>query len=117
MILDISNFYLMTPLKRKEYVKMKLSDFPESVIAHYNLGEKATPDVLVYIAIKRGIYGLTQSGILAQALLETRLNVHGYHHRNITTGLWTHEWRTIFFTLVVDNFVSNFGGSPLPLLD
>ena len=29
MILDISSFYLMTPLKRKEYVKMKLSDFPE----------------------------------------------------------------------------------------
>ena len=26
MILDISNFYLMNPLKRKEYVKMKLSD-------------------------------------------------------------------------------------------
>ena len=33
MILDISNFYLMTPLKQKEYVKMKLSDFPEKVIA------------------------------------------------------------------------------------
>ena len=27
MILDISNFHLMSPLKRKEYVKMKLSDF------------------------------------------------------------------------------------------
>ena len=31
MILDISNFYLMTPLRRKEYVKMKLSDFAEKV--------------------------------------------------------------------------------------
>ena len=28
MILDISNFYLMTPLKRKEYLNMKLSEFP-----------------------------------------------------------------------------------------
>ena len=77
MILDITNFHLMTPLKRKEYVKMKLSDFPESVISHYNLGEKATPDGFVYVAIKRGMYGLTQSGILDQALLETRLNAHG----------------------------------------
>ena len=34
MILDILNFYLMTPIKRKEYVKMKLSDFLESVISH-----------------------------------------------------------------------------------
>ena len=40
MISDISKIYLMTPLKRKEYVKMKHSDFPESVISHYNLGEK-----------------------------------------------------------------------------
>ena len=34
MILDIYHFYLMTPLKRKEYVRMKLSDFPENVIEH-----------------------------------------------------------------------------------
>ena len=53
MILDILNFYMMNPLKRKEYVKMKLYDFPESVIAHYNLCEKATPDGFVYDAIKR----------------------------------------------------------------
>ena len=37
MTLDISNFYLMTPLRRKEYVRMKLTDFPDNVIAHYNL--------------------------------------------------------------------------------
>ena len=37
MILDISNFYVMNPLKRKEYVRMKLSDFPEKLIEHYNL--------------------------------------------------------------------------------
>ena len=28
MTLDIANFYLMTPLKRKEYVRMRMSDFP-----------------------------------------------------------------------------------------
>ena len=87
MILDISIFYLMTPLKRKEYVKMKLSDFPETLIAHDNLCEKATPYGFVYVAIKRGMYGLPQSGILAQTLLETRLNAHGYHQSKITPGL------------------------------
>ena len=79
MILDISNFYLMTSLKRKEYVKMKLSDFLESVLAHYNFVEKATPDGLVYVSINHGMYDLPQSGILAQTLLETRLNANGYH--------------------------------------
>ena len=29
MTMDIANFYLMTPLKRPEYVKIKLSDIPE----------------------------------------------------------------------------------------
>ena len=55
MILNISNFYLMTPLKRKEYVRMKLSDFPEKLIEHYNLFEKVTSDGFVYVAIKRGM--------------------------------------------------------------
>ena len=81
----------MTPLKRKKYVEMKLSDFPESVISRYKLGEKATPDGLVYVTIKRGMYGLPQSVIMAQALLETRLNAHGYHQIKITPGLWTQE--------------------------
>ena len=110
MILDISNIYLMTPLKRKEYVKMKLSGFPESVISHYNLGEKATPDVFVYVAIKRGIYWLPQSGILAQTLLETHLNAHDYHQSKITPGLWKHEWRPICFKLIVDNFGVKYVG-------
>ena len=110
MILDISNFYLMTHLKRKEYVKMKFSNFPETVIAHYNLCENATSEGFIYVAIKRGIYGIPQSGILAQTLLETRLNAHGYHQSKITPGLWTHEWRPICFTLVVDNFGVKYVG-------
>ena len=35
MTLDIANFYLCTPLTRKEYLRMKLADFPDSVIEHY----------------------------------------------------------------------------------
>ena len=100
----------MTPLKRKEYVKMKLSDFPEKVIAHYNLCEKATPDGFVYVAIKQGMYGISQIGILSQTLLEKRLNAHGHHQSRITPGLWTHEWRPICFTLVVDIFWVNYVG-------
>ena len=100
----------MTPLKRKEYVKIKLSGFPESVISHYNVGEKATPDRFIYVAIKRGMYGLPQSGIIAQTLLETLLNAHGYHLSKITPCLWTYEWRPIYFTLVVENFGVKYVG-------
>ena len=69
---------------------MKLLDFPEKVIEHYNLREKANPDGFVYFAIKQGIYGLPQSGILAQTLIEKRRNAHGYHQSRVTPGLWTH---------------------------
>ena len=110
MTLDIKNFYLMTPLKRKEYVKMKIADFPDDVIEHYQLREKESSDGFVYVAIKRGMYGLPQSGILAQELLEQRLEKHGYKQSQFTPGLWTHEWRPICFSLVVDDFGVKYVG-------
>ena len=36
MCMDISNFYLMTPLKRPEYIKIKLSDIPDEIIKSTN---------------------------------------------------------------------------------
>jgi hypothetical protein len=42
MTMDISNFYLMTPLHRPEFIQMKLSDIPDEVIKEYKLREKAT---------------------------------------------------------------------------
>jgi hypothetical protein len=110
MTLDIKNFYLMTPLKRKEYVKMKIADFPDDVIEHYQLRDKESSDGFVYVAIKRGMYGLPQSGILAQELLEQRLEKHGYKQSQFTPGLWTHEWRPICFSLVVDDFGVKYVG-------
>ena len=100
----------MTPLKRKEYTRMKLSDLHESVIDHYKLKDKATPDGYVFMAVKKGMYGLPQSGILAQELLEKRLNDEGYHQSEFTPGLWTHEWRPICFILVVDDFGVKYMG-------
>ena len=32
MTMDISNFYLMTPLARPEYIQVKLSDLPDKII-------------------------------------------------------------------------------------
>jgi hypothetical protein len=50
----------------------------------YNLTIKATSDGFVY--------GLPQAGILAQELLEQRLNKHGYSQSPITPGLWRHDY-------------------------
>lgn len=37
MQLDISNFYLITPMDKYKYLQMNLLDFPESVITQYKL--------------------------------------------------------------------------------
>jgi len=70
----------------------------------YNLTNKATADGFIYIKIQKGMYGLPQAGILAQELLEQRLNKHGYRQSPITPGLRRHDSRPISFTLCVDNF-------------
>jgi hypothetical protein len=70
MTIDISNFYLMTPLHRPEFIHMKLSDILNEVIDKYHLKEKAISDGSIYIKAKPGMYGLPQSSLLAHKLLE-----------------------------------------------
>ena len=59
----------MTPLKRPEYAKIKMKDIPEEIIVEYKLRDLATEDGNVYIEANRGMYGLPQSGLLANELL------------------------------------------------
>ena len=110
MTIDISNFYLNTPMERYEYIKMKIKNFPQDVIDEYKLMEKVTPDGYVFVEARKGVYGLPQAGILAQELLEERLAKKGYHQSKITPGFWTHEWRPICFSLVVDDFGVKYVG-------
>ena len=110
MTMDISNFYLNTPLKRPEFLRLKLSDIPDEVIKEYKLNEKADANGSVYIMVSRGMYGLPQAGLLANELLEKRLNKAGYHQSKYVPGLWSHEWRPIQFTLVVDDFGVKYVG-------
>ena len=107
MILEISNFYPKTLLKQKKYVRLKLADLPDDFIEHHNLQEKATPKGFVYVTIKQGMYGLPQSDILFQELLEERLEKHRHNQSKFTPGLWTHDWRPICFTLFVKNLELN----------
>jgi len=110
MCIDISNFYLNTPMPRYEYLKLKLTDVPAEIISEYGLQKKATEDGHIYVEIRKGMYGLPQAGLLAQQLLEGRLNDEGYYQSTIVPGLWKHESRPIQFTLVVDDFGVQYVG-------
>ena len=78
MTMDISNFYVMTPLKHPEFIHINIQDIPDKIINEYNLKEKIPPNGSVYIHANRGMYGLPQSGLLANELLKKRLNKQGY---------------------------------------
>ena len=57
MTIDIKDFYLNTLMAQSEYMCLKISNLPESVVRHYNLAEKTTRHGYVYVDIKRGMYG------------------------------------------------------------
>jgi hypothetical protein len=109
IMMDIKNYYIGTPLPRFEYMKMLLSRFPEEIIQKYNLSTLAF-DGWVYIEIRKGMYGLKQAGLLINQLLQKRLVPFGYYPARHTPGLLLHKTRSIFFTLVVDDFAAKYVG-------
>jgi hypothetical protein len=73
---------------------INLASIPQETIEKYNLN-KLEQDRKVCIEIQKGTYGLPQSGILANELLQRNLAKDGYHPTTHTHGLWTHDTRPI----------------------
>ena len=69
MSIVIKNFYLATPMKQYEYLKLKLCNIPEEIIKDYNLHSIASPNKSVYVKVRKGMYGLFQARIAANKLL------------------------------------------------
>ncbi len=104
MTIDMKDFYLMTPMDRYEYFRMKLELFPQDIINEYGLLDRADTDGNIFCEVRRGMYGFPQAGIIAQNLLTKRLHKAGYQQSKITPGYWHHNWCPISFTLIVDDF-------------
>ena len=109
MTIDIKDFYLNTPMARPEFMRLKLADIPAAIIDRYKLRDIAQ-DGYVFVRIQKGMYGLPQAGIIAQQLLEQRLQANGYHQSKLNPGFWTHDWRPICFALCVDDFGVKYVG-------
>ncbi|KAL7485529.1 hypothetical protein ACHAW6_011123 [Cyclotella cf. meneghiniana] len=86
MTMDVSIFYLMTPLKCPEYLRVHLVDLPEEIIREYQLCNKVTNNGLIYLEVVKGMYGLPQAGLLANELLEQLLNKNGYYQSKLCRG-------------------------------
>ena len=99
---NLKNFYLDTPMKDSEYVRIKVADIPEEFIYEYNL-QGMDRNGWIYFEIRRGCYGLSRFGILANDLLRERLEAEEYYKAPTIPGLWCHIWRPVQFCLLVDN--------------
>jgi hypothetical protein len=88
---------------------MLLSRFPEEIVDTYNLKALAV-DGWVYIELRKGMYRLKQSRLLANQLLQTSLAPFGYYPARHTAGLWLHKTRPIAFSLTVDDFSVKYVG-------
>ncbi len=70
MTMDISKFYLNSPLACPEYIQIKISDILEEIINEYNLHDKVTESGHVHIEANKEMYGLPQAGLIANELLK-----------------------------------------------
>jgi hypothetical protein len=109
MMMEIKNYYIGIPLPRYEYMRILLSIFLEEIVNKYNLTALAV-DGWVYIEIRKGMYGLKQSGLLTNKLLHKSLSPFGYYPARHTPGLWLHKTRPIAFSLIVDDFAVKYVG-------
>jgi hypothetical protein len=101
---DIGNMYLNTTLPSPEYMRIHVSMIPQEVIAEYDVTQYLDENGYAYVEITGAIYGLAQSGYLANEDLKKNLAPFGYYPSNRTHGLWHHKTRNIKFSLVVDDF-------------
>ena len=93
-----------------EMVRNFLAKLHSNYFRAVNLKAKAMEDGYVYAKVRKGMYGLPQAGILAQKLLQKRLNAEGYFQSKITPDFSTYKLRPICFTLVVDDFGVKYTG-------
>jgi hypothetical protein len=89
--IDLKNFYLDTPMPKPEYICIKISDIPQDFIDKFKL-KGLDHDGWIYFKICQGCYGLPRAGILANNLLQSRLEVEGFYEAASTPGLWCHKW-------------------------
>jgi hypothetical protein len=104
---DIKDFYLGTPLDRKEYMRIPLKHIPLDIQERYNIAGMVH-NGFVLMEISNSIYGLPQAGKLSQDRLVKHLATHEYIQCINTPCLFVHRTNGVAFTLVVDDFLIKF---------
>ena len=103
MTRDTRNFYLPTPLKEFQYLRISIELIPQEIIDLCHLQDKA--DMVLY-TMKSFVACMDYQNqvFLANKLLKTCLKEDDYFELKNTPGLFKNQTRPIWFTLTVDDF-------------
>ena len=77
---------------------------PQEIIYAYNRATLVDNQGWIYMRIQKGIYGLKQSGIIANQELVKHMAPFGNHPVQLTPGMQVHDNRNTVFSPVVDDF-------------
>ena len=102
MCIDIKNFYLGNPMKYFQYMPIHKKIIPQEVLDEYNI--IFNDQYFTYVEIRRGMYGLKESGVITFYQLVQKPKRFGYDLMPQTPRLWRHTSRKTTFTLCVNNF-------------
>ncbi len=86
-------------MDRHEFMRMPINLIPKAFIDKYDLLPKAQ-NRYVYMCIIKEMYGLPQAGMLANKLVNERLEEHGYYKLMHTPGLFTFGSLWLLMTLM-----------------
>ena len=103
MTMDIKNFYLGSPLKYFQYVRIPKALIPPEILSEYP-EIYFESDGYTYFEARKGIYGLKEAGLITFENLVQNLKPFGYEPVKYTPGIWKHTTRPTTFTSCVDDF-------------
>ena len=93
LLADIKHFYLNNILPDPEFMLIPLKIIPQNIVDAYNLTALVDDQGWIYMCIKKGMYGLKQTGIIANQDLVKHMAKFEYHPVQHTPGLWFHDNR------------------------
>ena len=84
---DIGNFYTNSKLDTPEYMKIHISLIPHEIIDKYNVMIFVDKEGYVHVKITEAMYGLAQSGQIANQDLQEHLAKYNFYPTRRTPGL------------------------------
>jgi hypothetical protein len=105
---DIKDFYLNNVLPSYEYVFFLADLIPKEFRDQYQDKIEVDSKGHVYARVEKGMYGLPQAGKVASDALLPRLKAAGYAETGRIPGLFKHKTNSIYFALVVDDFLVQY---------